>query len=170
MFYNHILSFILIIGFLANCQIICFAENEDIALQADKEEAIEKPVKKYKLSQDYLYRVKKEVPKIHSGIDEIDLSYPETSKRLGGSISTKEDDIITKREIKETKMKAGFYVATATAELMDSIYLPYFSKGLFNIIGTAYKLRSYRKTIEKKYGIYLELSEDEAFFIYEGKF
>ena len=112
----------------------------------------------------------KEIQKIRSGIDEIDLSYPESSRQLGGSIGTKEDDIITKREIKETKMKAGFYVATATAELMDSIYLPYFSKGLFNIIGTAYKLRSYRKTIEKKYGIYLELSDDEAFFIYEGKF
>jgi len=171
---------------------VLFAAPDGEAVPDAKEESRgninDNVLKSNKLDDDYLFRVKKsndaglktarreyffrEFKSLSAGISRTDNAYNGNFNQLTSSFNSghNKSQKLTTRQIEEKKLEAGFYLATATAELMDSVYLPYFSRGLFNIIGTVYKIRTYRKKIEKKYGIHVELSKNEAFFTYEGNF
>lgn len=195
MFYNYTLYFgVIVLVFGAR---LAFASSMTDNYPHDnnkyRKEADTRSTTKYDdLEEDYLFlvknrkgdsrvggRLKKDysLQQVHcSGIkwEKVNLHYPEEkSNLLYDSFNKKEKDEcwkLTKRQLQEKKLEAGFYLATATAELLDSIYMPYFSRGLFNIIGTGYKIKKYEKEIKEKYGIHIELSGDEAVLIYEEKF
>lgn len=192
MFYNYILSF-LIFALPSSTDQTLFLPKSDNVIRMNRQEVQRRADKGHdSLEKDYLFRVKKKEDKSekkvegeyllqqtegpYAGIELIELKktgvYQEEMNLLSVDLKMRgdEDQKLTKHQIQEKKLKAGFYLATATAELLDSIYLPYFSRGLFNIIGTGYKIKKYSERIKQKYGVSIEIDEDEAVLIYEEKF
>lgn len=51
--------------------------------------------------------------------------------------------------------------AKAAAEFFDSIYMPYISTGLFNIIGTAYQIDAYQQNLKKEHGFSFDVDIDD---------
>lgn len=77
---------------------------------------------------------------------------------------------LTKEEFSEKRLNLYFQAATATAELLDSLYMPFMAEGLFEIIGYGYKLKGYKDLIESKYHLHFEISDSDAFITYKQKY
>ena len=79
---------------------------------------------------------------------------------------------LTEKEFKQKTKELTYSSIKATAEFFDSIYMPYISRGLFNIIGTAYRVDKYRQEIEEKRGIGIstEMQDSKIYLTYKREY
>jgi phosphoribosylglycinamide formyltransferase-1 len=79
---------------------------------------------------------------------------------------------LSEEEFEKKSKELTYSSAKATAEFFDSIYMPYVSRGLFNIIGAAYKVDKYQSKVKEEYGVDFEYraGSDQIYFIYERKY
>lgn len=79
-----------------------------------------------------------------------------------GSVSEKESwRPLTEDEYTQKEKELAYVSAKAAAEFFDSIYMPYVSAGLFNIIGTAYQIDAYQQNLKKKHGLSFDVDIDD---------
>ena len=86
-----------------------------------------------------------------------------------------EDDVwrpLTEEEFNYKKRELTYSSAKATAEFFNSIYMPYISRGLFSIIGTAYRVDGYRQKVKEEYGLEIDYKpiDNEIYLIYEREY
>lgn len=77
---------------------------------------------------------------------------------------------LTKEEFSERRVSLYFQAASATAELLDSLYMPFMAEGLFELIGYGYKVKGYKDLIETKYNLHFEVSKSDVFITYKKKY
>ena len=77
---------------------------------------------------------------------------------------------LTKEEFSEKRLNLYFQAAYATAELLDSLYMPFMADGLFEIIGYGYKIKGYRDFLEIKYNLHFDISDSDAFITYKKRY
>ena len=68
---------------------------------------------------------------------------------------------LTNDEYTKRERALAYTSAKAAAEFFDSIYMPYVSTGLFNIIGTAYQIDAYQQNLKKKHGLSFDVDIDD---------
>ncbi len=68
---------------------------------------------------------------------------------------------LTEDERAQKKKELAYTSVKAAAEFFDSIYMPYVSAGLFNIIGTAYQIDAYQQNLKKKHGFSFDVDVDD---------
>ncbi len=77
---------------------------------------------------------------------------------------------LTREEFSERRLSLYFQAVSTTAELLDSLYMPFMAEGLFEIIGYGYKLKGYKDLIETKYNLHLEVGKSDAFITYKRRY
>ncbi len=77
---------------------------------------------------------------------------------------------LTKEEFSERRLNLYFQAVSATAELLDSLYMPFMADGLFELIGYGYKVKGYKDLIESKYNLHFEVSKSDVFITYKRKY
>lgn len=77
---------------------------------------------------------------------------------------------LTKEEFSERRLDLYFQAAFATAELLDSLYMPFMADGLFEIMGYGYKFKGCRDLLKTKYNLHFDISDSEAFITYKKRY
>lgn len=79
---------------------------------------------------------------------------------------------LTDDEIRLKKKEFAYTSAKVAVEFFNSIYMPYISKGIFNIIGTTYRIDEYQKQIKDKHGLSVNvgLNNLEIHLIYKREY
>lgn len=77
---------------------------------------------------------------------------------------------LTKEEFSERRLDLYFQAASATTELLNSLYMPFMADGLFEIIGYGYKLKGYRDLLKTKYNLHFDISDSNAFITYKKRY
>jgi hypothetical protein len=68
---------------------------------------------------------------------------------------------LSKDECEKKERELAYTSAKAAAEFFDSIYMPYISNGLFNIIGTAYEIDEYQQNLKRKHGFSFDFDVED---------
>jgi phosphoribosylglycinamide formyltransferase 1 len=79
---------------------------------------------------------------------------------------------LTEEEYEQRTREMTYSSAKAMAEFFDSIYMPYVSRGLFAIIGTAYRIDEHHQKVKKEGGLGIDYGplDSEIYLIYEIKY
>lgn len=77
---------------------------------------------------------------------------------------------LTKEEFSEKRLNLYFQAASATAELLDSLYMPFMAEGLFELIGYGHRVKGYKDLIEARYNLHFEVSKSDVFVTYKRRY
>ncbi|MFH1868891.1 MAG: phosphoribosylglycinamide formyltransferase [Candidatus Omnitrophota bacterium] len=101
-------------------------------------------------------------------IEEIIYSDSGSSKSYDPSIDA--EQLITKEEIENMRIKSSVKAAHTLAEVMDSVNFKLAYSGINNLVETAKNLIKFREYVGEKYHLHFKVDKDEALFRYKKRF